>query len=463
MLNNLRVLILPTLVSASLVITGCGGGSDDDGAGTSQLSATISGLVTSSSGLPVGGVTITAGSATTTSKADGRYTLAVAPSSALKVDAKKTGFVATFDMVPLSAGQSMPVDFMLQTVGSSNVLANLTTTNATASDGNGVVVVKFTPNSIVDGSGNPVSNATVDVTTNKPTASNYSDAFPGLFIGTRDGSDKAIESFGYANIDITCGGVKCNLAAGKTAEIAIPVDPAADPNTATIELWSLNTTTGKWVYESDATRDAAALPVVYRANVTHFSSYNLDRPITNSTELKVTVTNNSTPVPSAAVVVKSTSSSGAVWEGRGITGTDGTYTFPVIPQGTVSAKAVSGSLKGVGYGYDVQSAGKATMTIALAQLVSKEIFFYRMVSGVKTAVSGAAIQAFGESQGGMGGAPFTGFTGADGKLTVELMNNAMFYMVSANVSIDGVSYYASSNTNSFAAVPTELELTTSAQ
>lgn len=102
------------------------------------------------------------------------------------------------------------------------------------------------------------------------------------------------------------------------------------------------------------------------------------------------------------------------------------------------------------------------MTIALAQLASKEIFFYRMVSGVKTAVSGAAIQAFGESQGGMG-APFTGFTGADGKLTVELMNNAMFYMVSASVSIDGVSYYASSNTNSFAAVPTELELTKSAQ
>lgn len=464
MLNNLRVLMLPTIVSASLVITGCGGSSDDSGgAGTNQLTATVSGMVTSSGGLPVSGVTITAGSSTTTSKADGSYSLAVNPSTVLKVDAQKAGFVTTFDMVLLSAGQSIPMNFTLQNVGLSNALTNLTTTNATASDAAGVVVVKFAPNSIVDSSGNPVSNATVDVTTNKATADNYSDAFPGLFIGTRDGNDKAIESFGYANIDITCGSAKCNLGTGKTAEIAIPVDPAADPNTATIELWSLNTTSGKWVYESDATRDATTSPVVYRANVTHFSAYNLDRPITNSTELKVTVTNNSSPVPSAAVVVKSTSSSGAVWEGRGMTGTDGTYTFPVIPQGTVSAKAVSGSLKGVGYGYDVQSAGKATMTIALAQLVSKEIFFYRMVNGVKTAVSGVGIQAFGESQGGMGGAPFTGFTGADGKLTVELLNNGMFYMVNANVSIDGVSYSANSNTNSFAAVPTEMELKTSAQ
>jgi len=40
-----------------------------------------------------------------------------------------------------------------------------------------------------------------------------------------------------------------------------------------------------------------------------------------------------------------------------------------------------------------------------------------------------------------------------GKLTVELMNNGMFYMVSADVSIDGVSYSANRNTNSFAAVP----------
>lgn len=462
MLNNLRVLILPTIVSASIVITGCGGGSDDDG--TNQASATISGMITNSSGLPVSGVTITAGSATTTSKTDGSYSLVVTPSAALKVEVKKTGFVATFDMVPLSNGQSMPINFTLQNIGLSNALTNLTTTNATASDAAGVVVVKFAPNSIVDSSGNPVSNATVDVTTNKPTANNYSDSFPGLFIGTRDGSDKAIESFGYANIDITCGIAKCNLGAGKTAEIAIPVDPSADPNTVTIELWSLDTTTGKWVYESDATRDASSLPVVYRANVTHFSAYNLDRPITNSTELKVTVTNNSTPVPAASVVVKSTSSSGAVWEGRGITDAYGTYTFPVIPQGTVSVKAASGSLKGVGYSYDVQSAGKATMTISLIQLVSKEIFFYRMVNGVKTAVSGVAIQAFGEGQGGgTGGESFTGFTGADGKLTVELPNNAMFYMVSGHVSIDGVSYYANSNTNSFAAVPTEMELTASAQ
>jgi len=460
MLNNFRRLILPCIISASLVIAGCGGGNDDDN--VVAASATVLGKVTDVNGLPLSGVTVTIGSSTATSSTDGSYTLNVPPStSTVKIEAQKTGFVATLDMVPAIAGQSIPIDFKLQTIGLSNVLTNLTTTNANASDGDGVVVVKFTPNSIVDSAGNPVSTATVDVTTNKPSATGYADSFPGLFVGTRSDSDIAIESFGYANIDISCGTAKCNLGAGKTAEIAIPVTPSADPNTPTIELWSLNTTNGKWQYETDATRDATSLPVVYRANVTHFSAYNLDRPISTPTELKVTVTNNNAPVPSAAVVVTSRSSAGAVWEGQGITGTDGTYTFPVIPQGSVSAKAAFGSLKGTGYGYDMPTAGKATMSIALAQLLSKQIFFYRMVDGVKTPVSGASIQAFGEGQGtGTGGGHFNGFTGADGKLNVELSNNGAFYVVSANATINSISYYANSNTNSFAAIPSEIELTT---
>jgi|GEM_PF-1235084 len=459
MLKNFRGLILPSIISASLVVTGCGS-NDDDKVGTpSQTpSATISGKVTNSLGVPISGATVTAGAATATSNTDGSYSLKVTPSAtALKVEAKKTGFVATLDMVPLVSGQSTPVDFRLQTVGSSNLLTNLKTNNTTATDGDGVVVVKFSPNSIVDSTGNPVDTATVDVTTNKPAAAGYTDSFPGLFIGTRNGTEIPIESFGYANIDISCGTAKCNLGTGKTAEIAIPVYSGADPSTPTIELWSLNTTTGKWQYETDATRDASTLPVVYRANVTHFSAYNLDRPIVDKTELKVTVTNNSSPVRSAVIVVTSTSNSGGVWEDRGITGSDGTYTFPVVPAGTVSAKAALGSLKGVGYGYDIQSAGKATMTITLAQLLSKQIFFYRMVDGVKTPVSGAAIQAFGESQGGMG-APFSGFTGADGKLNIELVNNAMFYGISANVTINNISYHANINTNNFASIPSELEL-----
>jgi len=133
----------------------------------------------------------------------------------------------------------------------------------------------------------------------------------------------------------------------------------------------INTTTGKWVYESDATRDATALPVVYRANVTHFSAYNLDRPITNSTELKVTVTNNSSPGAFGCGGSQVNKQFGSC---MGRTRHDG-YGWHIYlsrySAGDSQCESRFWELKGVGYGYDVQSAGKATMTIALAQLVSK--------------------------------------------------------------------------------------------
>ena len=417
--------------------------------------AVIQGLVSDGSGVPLVGVTIAAGSATAVSGTDGRYSLTVPPAENLKVSAVKTGFVETFDVVPVAAGQSVPVDFMLRMVGKSATFGSMLSAQVKATDDRGAEV-SLPASSVADSAGVLVSTATVDVTTGLPGDSYYAENFPGIFIGVQGGVDKAIESFGFVTISLTSGGAACNLAPGKTADIAIPVAAYGDPGTPTIELWSLDETTGKWKFEVLASRDNSALPIVYRATVTHFSTYNLDRPIQTPMPFTVTVKDGDTKVVGAAVVVQSTSATGAVWEGRGFTGADGACRFAEIPQGSIKVKAVSGDLSGNGYMYQTTN-NEATMTVTLLRLVSKEIYFFRMVGGVKTPVAGAQIQAFGEGQ-GVGGPPFMGATGGDGKATIQLPTGMSFYMINANIMIEGVSYSGYINVNSFNEIPSEIEM-----
>jgi len=416
--------------------------------------AGILGLVSDSAGVPLPGVTITSGSVTAVSGTDGHYTLTVSPGDNLKVSAAKSGFVETFDVVTAVAGQNTTVDFMLRVVGSSATFEHMIGTPVLAKDSRGAEV-NLPASSIVDSSGTLVHTATVEITTGLPGDYYYTDNFPGLFIGNQGGITKPIESFGFVTVNITSGGAKCNLGSGKTADIAIPVTTSADPGTPTIELWSLDETTGTWQYEGLATRDNSKMPIVYRATVTHFSTYNLDRPIQAAMPFTVTVKDGETLVAGAAVVVTSTGTGGAVWEGRGITGADGTYRFAEIPQGSIQVKATFGQLKGSGYMYQVNN-NEATMTVTLIRLVSKEVMFYRMVGTVKTPVAGAQIQAFAEGQ--AGGQPFFGTTGADGKIIIELPSGMQYYMVSANATIDTVVYSGNVNVQSFSAIPSEVEL-----
>lgn len=441
------------LLFAVLTQAGCGGGGSASG---NSPATTITGVVSDKSGLPIGGATIAAGSATALSKLDGTYSLAVTPATTLKVSATKAGLIETFDVISIASGQTVPVNFMLVVVGKSNSLTAMDTTPTAATNADGVTIVTMPAGSIVDSSGVPVVTAAVDVTAGKPLDANYTESFPGVFIGTQGGAEKAIESFGYVTIDITSGGKKCNVAAGKTADIAIPVDTLADPGTPQIELWSLDQASGKWLYEGMATRDSSASPVVYRASVTHFSTYNLDRPIQAKAPLAVTVKNGTTPVAGAVVVVQSTSASGGKWEGRGVTGGDGICSFTEIPQGSVNVVATYGALKGVGYKYDV-TGGTIVMDISLVEMTSKEVLFYRMVNGTKTPVGGARVMVMVSGAQGTQGGETSLYTGNDGRATLQIATGSTIY-ISAYATIDSVNYGFNDNYPGAGNVPAEIEL-----
>ncbi len=434
-----------------VLLTGCGGG----GGGAKTA---VRGQVTDASGAALSGVTITVGTTSTTT-IDGRYRLSISPGSSQVVHACKEGYVSTIDVVSVTSGQTMIVDFQLHEVGQSNQLVAMTTTETTATDTEGAKVI-LPAGSVVDGNGNPVDTATVDVTTSLPTSGiadeNYTANFPGLFIGTQDGVEKAIESFGFVTVEITSGGNACQLGDEKTATLEIPIDETNDPGTDTIELWSLDENTGLWIYEGLATRDETVEPHVYRATVTHFSTYNLDRPISAPMPFNITVTNADAPAVGASVTIVSRGTTGGMWEGHGITGANGVCHFEQVPQGSVSVTAVYGDKMGKGYSYDVTD-DVASMTINLATMVSKKITVVYDNNGVETPVAGAAIQAFGEGQ-GMGGTPFSGATASDGTVTIFLPSNMPFYMISANATIGEKSYYYGDNFTKFSDIPSKLVL-----
>ncbi|MBI2298906.1 MAG: carboxypeptidase regulatory-like domain-containing protein [Armatimonadetes bacterium] len=343
-------------LALALLLHGCGGG------GGVVALAGVRGIVTNALGAALSGVTLRSGSVTTTSGADGSYSLSLPAGAGRKVTASRAGFVGTFQVVTLAADQTAPMDFALNPVGQSTALTSLLSTPAVATDPRGAEV-HLAANTLVDSNGAAVDSATVAVTTALPSDAKFGASFPGLFIGIQNGTDADIESFGFVTIDITTNaGLACNLKPGATADIAIPVAPAADPGTPTIDLWSLDETTGKWLFVVAATRDASGSPVVYRGTVTHFSTWNLDQAVMYANDAPpVTVhvwnTTVGTSLAGASVVLSTTNkTNGAKWESRGVSGVDGSIAFASVPRSDdVVVTGLKDGLSGSGhYQHDPQ-------------------------------------------------------------------------------------------------------------
>jgi hypothetical protein len=348
------------------------------------------------------------------------------------------------------------MDFSLNAVGQRTPLTNLLTTPATVTDLRGSEVI-LAANTLVDSTGAAVDAATVEVTTALPSDAKYTASFPGQFVGTKAGADIDIESFGFVTINITSNtGKACNLKAGATAGIAIPVAPGSDPGTPTIDLWSLDEQTGKWTFVGLATRDNSGGITVYRAPVSHFSTYNLDQPITSSLPFTITVESpTGSPVVGASVAITSTNQTGGgMWAGNGITGANGTAFFPNVPQGTVAVNVLSGNAVGTGYAYTVVG-GAATMTIVIFTGVQRTYTVVYMNNGVETPIPNIAVSVSqGENPNPMSGGLFAhGITDANGTATLSMQDGHAVYIYNANTNIGGTIYAINGTAATLDAIP----------
>ncbi|HEX7641775.1 MAG TPA: hypothetical protein VF472_06115 [Burkholderiaceae bacterium] len=121
----------------------------------------------------------------------------------------------------------------------------------------------------------PVGNIRMAFATLNPTRR----ALPGDYQGTAAGNQLAdLLSYGatYAEFHDSTG-ARLNLRPGTTAEVRIPVPPSQRSSAApSIDFWSYNETTGRWVLEGKARLQTTATGPVYVGKTKHFSTLNMD-------------------------------------------------------------------------------------------------------------------------------------------------------------------------------------------
>jgi hypothetical protein len=237
--------------------------------------------------------------------------------------------------------------------------------------------VVLPPGSIVDSFGDPVTDVVVAIANNVVSDASYADVFPGFFLGTPlTGSPGPIESFGFMEIRVSdpAGIEQYTLDPTVGATIFIPVNP--DPvGVNSIPLWRLDEATGIWEETGTATRVGSTN--VFEADVTSFSFYNLDRPLFSPVTLTVTAYDDpysfggytpsfgAIPAPGVSITVNISQpfDSGAVWQGRGITGQNGQLVL-VVPPGFLDVVGNKGDKTYNGFAYQ-QNLNNNTASINL--------------------------------------------------------------------------------------------------
>ncbi len=264
----------------------------------------------------VAGASVVSGPNNANTDAGGQASLAVATGGERVISVTKTGFAEQFKVVNLPTGATTTVSLqaMLIARGAAQTIGSIEAGgSATGSQG---VKVTFPPGALVDAAGRPVSGAIQMSMTPVDVSEIDIGAFPGLFEGIpAGGARQAIVSVGTSELVPEQGGQKLNLAAGKTADIELPlfVDRQQDGSLlvvgSTVPLWSLDTQSGLWKQEGNGTVVASAASptgLALRATISHFSWWNGDFAAQQGTiNLTVNVTGTTLPAGTRAIVTGS--------------------------------------------------------------------------------------------------------------------------------------------------------------
>jgi hypothetical protein len=230
---------------------------------------------------PIAGVDVSVGAITAKTAADGSFQLAgVAPGTRVVTRASSANHAQTAVITQVTAGQSTRVRIVLTPVG--------TTASVPVASG-GVVSVPNSPAQV-----SLPANALVDFATRAPITGDVTvrltpidpardpSAMPGDYLA-QPGSGTAptpIESFGAIKVDIRdASGKRVDLAANQTATIRIAVSSRSADIPATMPLYYFDEDKGLWVQEGSATLKGSGTDRYYEGTVSHFTTWNCDRPL----------------------------------------------------------------------------------------------------------------------------------------------------------------------------------------
>lgn len=237
----------------------------------------LSGLVYAATVPPVGvaGAKVTAGEATATTDAAGKFTLAhLAATDHALLLVEAAGMTTQQTVAVVQAGLTSNITVYLAPVTSQEVVSGDAATSAHDESGAGVA---FPASAFVDPAGNAATgDVMVSLSAIDPREAGGALAFPGSHMATRlDGSSVVFMPVMAVSVTVTQGGQTLQLADGKTVDIGfVDVDPALPD---TIQTWSLDEETGNWREEGTATRGTTAALGVdrYVGTFSHLSQYGI--------------------------------------------------------------------------------------------------------------------------------------------------------------------------------------------
>ncbi|MBI5926802.1 MAG: immunoglobulin domain-containing protein [Aquabacterium sp.] len=168
---------------------------------------------------------------------------------------------------------------------------------------NSTAQVTLAAASLVDAATGAAATGQVKVAITPIDPASQTSAMPGSY---KADNGQSIESFGAIQVHLTdaATGKPLQLGAGKTATIRIPVKTRSQTIPATIPLYYFKESTGLWVQEGSATlQHDATLGDYYEGSVSHFSTWNADKPIEETVHVTGCVRNADKSIPTQAISV----------------------------------------------------------------------------------------------------------------------------------------------------------------
>jgi len=273
-----RVIVSVAMLSVLLaLVAGCGDGNSGGGtpAPATQATGMVTGqVVSSANNAPVGVATVKTDSGTTTTAADGKFSVSAPAADRTIVRVEANGFADAFPVAQVKSGQTTNLGVKLVPVG---VTAPLSVTSG-GTVSNSIARVTIPANSLVpQAGGTPAGSVTVSLTPLNPAVD--MSLMPGGFNGipSGGGSTQPIESFGALLIDIRdSAGTRYTLAQGQTASIRIPVATQSSSPPTTIPLWFFDEVAGVWREEGTARLQGSGSNRYYEGDITRVAYWNAD-------------------------------------------------------------------------------------------------------------------------------------------------------------------------------------------
>jgi hypothetical protein len=216
--------------------------------------------------------------AAVTTAANGSFQLAGVPASErVVVRVSAPGYVETLAVSAVRTGSVSLARVTLVPVGTTASVDPTSTVTVDATNSPAQLTAAANSFARGDNGAAPSGTLSVRLTSIEPAAN--PDRMPGDFSTGTGATAQQIESFGALAVDIRDAQQnRYNLASGKTATIRIPVSTRDASPPTTIPLFHLDETTGRWIEQGSATLAGSGTTRYYEGTVSHFSTWNADRP-----------------------------------------------------------------------------------------------------------------------------------------------------------------------------------------